>query len=63
LRLDAKHTQVSLGISKVTFGSHCLASQKSIVVKQCISVLEPIVEEGWDLRMPIVARQWDLGTL
>jgi hypothetical protein len=55
--VDAKPAPVSFGLSGVKYGSHRWAAHESTV--KMISLLEPTVEQ-WDLRVPIVAQQWNL---
>jgi hypothetical protein len=59
--VHTKPAPVSLGQSWVKFNS-CLITQASIVVKQWVSLLEPIVEHQCDLRVPIIVQQLSLGT-
>jgi hypothetical protein len=39
--VDAKPAPVSLGKSRVKFGSHCWATQESTVVQQWVSLFKP----------------------
>jgi hypothetical protein len=61
LEVDAKHVPISLWLSRVEFGSHCLATQEFIVVQQWVS-LEPMLEKQRDPWVPVVAQQWNPGT-
>jgi len=50
--VDAKPVPVSLAQQWVKFGNHCWATQEFTVVKQWISLLEPISEQQCDQRVP-----------